>query len=107
MKMKVKIKKYLLLVPFVLTLQGCFILIPGSVIGGVSDAITGDEGMHCVSEKMKVGDKVNLPGGGIGTIKSLSGKSVRCENENLPIRALLIFENEKEVTGDDVRPDPL
>lgn len=72
-------------------LSGCwFIFIPGSVVSAVSDSVTGAEGAHCVSETAKVGDRVPLPGNGRGTIKSLSGTSVRCTDTSRPIRALII-----------------
>lgn len=74
-------------------LQGCwFVFIPGSVTGAISDSLTGAEGSHCVPEFSKVGDKIRLPGGGVGIIKSLSGTSVRCTQPQMPIRALLVFD---------------
>jgi hypothetical protein len=74
-----------------LSLQGCFfVFIPGSVIGGISDAVTGAEGANCVSSAAKVGDPIRLPSGEIGTIKSLSGTSARCTNPALPTRALIV-----------------
>ncbi len=64
-----------------LSLQGCwFIFIPGSVIGAVSDSVTGAVGSNCVGANAKVGDNIRLQGGGIGTVKSLSGTSTRCTN---------------------------
>jgi hypothetical protein len=87
-----KIKNLVLLAALTLFLQGClFFYIPGSVTSAVSDSITGSEGNNCVGANAKVGDKIRLPGGGVGTIKSLSGTSVRCTNPELPIRALLGF----------------
>lgn len=69
-------------------LSGCwFVFIPGSVIGAVSDSITGAEGSHCVSSAAKVGDRIAMPFGGAGEIKSLSGASVRCTDPQRPIRA--------------------
>jgi hypothetical protein len=92
-------KHLLFFLALTLPFQGCFFFfIPGSVISSVSDAITGSEGSNCVGEKAKVGDKVRLPGGGVGTIKSLSGTSVRCTNPEMPIRALLVFDDDKTVT---------
>ena len=71
-------------------LSGCwFVFIPGSLIQKVSDGITGAEGEHCVSRAAKVGDTINLPGGGRGIVKSLSGTSVRCTHPEMPIRAAL------------------
>lgn len=72
-------------------MSGCFIFIPGALISRASDAITGDEGEHCVSRGAKVGDTIALPGGGRATVKSLSGVSVRCSSPDLPIRAALIY----------------
>lgn len=69
-------------------LSGCFfVFIPGSLIQKASDGITGAEGEHCVPSEAKVGDKIALPGGGMGEIKSLSGTSMRCRSEARPIRA--------------------
>jgi hypothetical protein len=91
-----KLSKLILLLILTLSVQGCFfIFIPGSWISGASDALTGSEGANCVGANAKVGDKVRLPGGGVGTIKSLSGTSVRCTNPELPIRALLEFPDDK------------
>jgi hypothetical protein len=83
----------------ILSMQGCwFIFIPGSVVGAVSDTVTGSEGSHCVGANAKVGDTVRLPGGGRGTIKSLSGTSIRCTNPEQPIRALLAFSDDNTVS---------
>ena len=72
------------------SLSGCFfVFIPGSVMQKVSDGITGAEGEHCVSRAAKVGDKIRLPDGKTATVQSLSGTSVRCTNESMPIRAAL------------------
>jgi hypothetical protein len=77
-----------------LSLQGCwFVFIPGSAISAVSDGLTGAEGQNCVSASAKVGDAVSLPGGSRASIKSLSGTSIRCAQPELPIRALLVFDN--------------
>lgn len=74
-------------------LSGCwFIFIPGSVIGAVSDGITGAKGESCVGNGAKVGDRVRTPGGGAATVKSLSGTSMRCSNPALPIRAELVYD---------------
>jgi hypothetical protein len=78
--------KTLFVIVSALMLQGCwFVFIPGSLIQAASDGITGAEGNHCA----KVGDRIRLPGGGHGTVKSLSGTSIRCQQTELPIRALL------------------
>jgi hypothetical protein len=80
---------------FAITAQisGCFfVFIPGSLIQKVSDGVTGAEGEHCVSRLAKVGDRIGLPGGKVGTVQSLSGTSVRCTNETMPIRAALAVE---------------
>lgn len=69
-------------------LAGCFfVFIPGSLIAKAGDAITGAEGDHCVPATAKVGDQIMLPGGAMGTIKSLSGTTSRCKDEARPIRA--------------------
>ena len=74
----------------VMPLTGCFfVFIPGSLIQKVSDGMTGAEGEHCVSRAAKVGDRINLPGGKYATVQSLSGTSVRCTNQEMPIRAAL------------------
>jgi len=67
-----------------------FFFIPASLSNAISDAITGEEGYHCVSRAAKVGDRIRTPTGP-GIVKSLSGESSRCStNLNNPIRALLI-----------------
>jgi len=71
---------------------GWFIFpIPGQLVGKISDAFTGAEGEHCVPEIAKVGDVIPSPSGNSATIVSLSGKSNRCRNPQLPIRAKLQF----------------
>lgn len=76
-----------------LALSGCwFVFIPGSVTSAVSDSITGAEGNHCVGANAKVGDMIRLPGGGKARVKSLSGTSIRCQKPELPIRAMLVFD---------------
>ncbi len=85
--------KTLLAATLCLTLSGCwFIYIPGSVTSAISDSLTGAEGSNCVGPNAKVGDPIRLPGGGRATVKSLSGASYRCNNPELPIRALLVFD---------------
>ena len=72
-------------------LAGCFfIFIPGGLVSRISDGLTGDEGAHCVGAYVKVGDRIRLPGNGSGTVKSLSGKSMRCTDDALPVRALIV-----------------
>jgi hypothetical protein len=66
-----------------------FFFIPGAVVSGIGDAITGAEGAHCVGETAKVGDRIQLPNGSSMIVKSLSGTSSRCANPALPIRAKL------------------
>lgn len=84
--------RVLIIMTAILPLQGCFfVFIPGSVISGISDSVTGAEGTHCVGANAKVGDTIRLPGDGRATVKSLSGTSVRCTNPEMPIRALLEF----------------
>ena len=90
--MKFKMISYVVLILLFLPISGCFVYIPGSVISAVSDGITGDEGEHCVAATAKIGDAVSLPGGGRGTVVSLSGNSIRCKDNSIPIRARLSFE---------------
>lgn len=71
-------------------LGGCFfVFIPGSVVGKISDGITGAEGEHCVGREAVVGGRIRMPNGEVMTIKSLSGTSVRCNDSRYPIRAAL------------------
>lgn len=94
-----KLTNLVLLAPLTLLIQGCwFVYIPGSVTGAISDSITGAEGAHCVRANAKLGDPIRLPGGGQGTIKSLSGTSMRCTNPEYPIRALLVLSDDKPTT---------
>jgi hypothetical protein len=73
-------------------LSGCFFIwIPGSLLQKASDGITGARGDHCVARSSAVGDRINIPGVGMGTVKSLSGESVRCTTAAHPIRAELEF----------------
>ena len=83
-----------------------FFFVPGSVVGAISDAITGDEGFHCVSRAAKVGDRIRTSTG-IGIVKSISGESSRCaSNLNNPIRAMLVppDPNEKVSNTPSVNP---
>lgn len=68
-----------------------FFFIPGNVTSAISDKLTGAEGDNCVGPYAKVGDKIAVPGRGPGTIKSLSGTSMRCTTAEYPIRALIDF----------------
>ena len=79
--------KILLLIPLVLSLQGCFwffIWTPG-----MTDAVTGAEGDHCVGTTATVGSQLKLHDGRMATVESLSGTSSRCRDERMPIRAKL------------------
>ena len=73
-------------------LQGCFFffLIPGSVTSKISDAVTGAKGANCVATTVKVGDRVRMPDGSVGVVKSLSGTSNRCTDLERPIRAEIV-----------------
>lgn len=83
-----------------------FIFIPGKLIDAVADSITGAEGEHCVTAGASVGDKIRLPGGGVATVKSVSGTSIRCSNPALPIRAMLDFGDATGVTGSQLGAQP-
>lgn len=73
-------------------LSGCFIFIPGSVVGKVSDAFTGDKGEHCVARGTKVGDRVNIGFNRIGVVEFVSETpSSRCNDPMMPMRAALAF----------------
>ena len=76
-----------------------FFFLPGKVTGAIADAFTGAEGTNCVSSVAKVGDKIKLPDGSVGIVKSLSGESSRCTNSTYPIRALLVPANESTPSG--------
>ena len=74
-------------------LSGCFFFyVPGSLVGQVSDSLTGATGEHCVREGVKVGDRVHDSSGRQATVISLSGASVRCPNKDLPLRAAVTFD---------------
>lgn len=69
-------------------LSACwFVWIPGGLIQAAADGITGAEGEHCVPRTTKVGDRMALPTGVAGEVKSLSGESSRCREPGRPIRA--------------------
>ena len=67
------------------TLQGCwFVYIPGSLI----DKVTGNAGNLCVSETVKVGDRITMGNGTTRIIETISGVSYRCNADTrLPILA--------------------
>ena len=73
-------------------LAGCFVFIPGSVVGAVSDSITGDKGEHCVSRGTVVGQRISLGFGRVGVVEHV-GKtpSSRCPDPMMPMRAALAF----------------
>ena len=64
-----------------------FFFIPGPVIDAIGDAISGAEGENCVPATARVGDKMLMPGGKVGEIRSISGSTYRCSNPDLPLRA--------------------
>jgi hypothetical protein len=68
-----------------------FFFIPGQVIDKIGDKLSGAQGDNCVAATAKVGDVITSPAGNTATIKSLSGSWSRCQQPNLPIRALLEF----------------
>jgi hypothetical protein len=75
-----------LTLPF--ALGGCFfVYIPGSVVTGATDALTGQHGNYCVPAAAKLGDRIRLPDGSYGIVEKLEGTSYRCKNEAKPIRA--------------------
>lgn len=71
-------------------LTGCFIFIPGSVVGAVTDTITGDRGEHCVPRGTVVGQRINLGFNRVGVVEYV-GKtpSSRCRDSMMPMRAAL------------------
>jgi hypothetical protein len=56
--------------------------------GGIPDAITGRDGVHCVSRDTQAGDIVSL-NSQIMSVKSTSGTSPKCIGSDLPVGALL------------------
>lgn len=89
-----------------------FFFIPGAVTSKIGDALTGAEGENCVKEDAKVGDVIRSPNGNTAKIKSVSGTSSRCQNQQLPIRALIeytfIFQTKAKINiPDDLEPKPL
>lgn len=80
--------RLLLIAALTVPLQGCFfIMIPPSISNAAHDAVTGERGENCVGENIKVGDRVTMPSGVLGTVTDLSGKSIRCREADKPIRA--------------------
>lgn len=66
------ILRYVIIVAAALTLQGCwFVFIPGSLISGAADAMSGNQGQNCVGETARVGDRIRLNDGRIGTVQKL------------------------------------
>lgn len=71
-------------------LTGCFIFIPGSVVGAVSDSITGDRGEHCVPRGTVVGQRINMGFNRVGVVEYVSKTpSSRCNDSMMPMRAAL------------------
>lgn len=80
----------LVCVSLMLSLQGCFfVYLPGSVVGGVSDALTGSFGNRCIAPNVKVGDQI-MADGKLATVDRISGPSGRC-SEPSPIRAQISY----------------
>lgn len=82
-----------------------FFFLPGSVTGAVTDKLTGAEGDNCVGPYAQVGDRITVPGKGTGTIRSLSGTSIRCTTNAYPIRALIDFTALPTPAGTPASPD--
>lgn len=75
--------RYLML-GVILMLQGCFfVYLPGSVVGGIGDALRGEYGQHCVVSSAQVGDRIRLPDGSIRTVTGISGVSSRCPGDRV------------------------
>lgn len=73
-------------------LTGCFVFIPGSVVGAVTDSITGDRGEHCVPRGAVVGQRISLGYGRVGVVEYVSKTpSSRCPDPMMPMRAALAF----------------
>lgn len=86
-------------------LSGCFfVFVPGSVVGKISDGLTGDEGEHCVGREVKVGNLIRNPADGeLWVVKSLSGTSIRCKDERYPIRAAMARHTDPQKIGADIK----
>jgi hypothetical protein len=76
--------KTLLAMWSVLLLSGCwFVYIPS----GIFDS----RGSYCVPETAMVGSKIRMSDGREGVVKSLAGRSDRCQDGRIPIRADVDF----------------
>lgn len=71
---------------------GVIIFIPGAGISKMHDLLTGSHGEFCVSKTTKVGDVTRSPIGNTKTVMTLSGISSRCNNPEMPIRAMVELE---------------
>lgn len=98
--------RYLAITALCLPLSGCFVFIPGSVVGAVSDAFTGDRGEHCVPRGTKVGQRINLGFNRIGVVEYVSETaSSRCRDPLMPMRAAIALP--PGVTMDQPGPAPV
>lgn len=71
-------------------LTGCFIFIPGPVVGAVADSLTGDRGEHCVPRGTVVGQRVDLGFNRVGVVEFVSKTpSSRCTDSLMPMRAAI------------------
>jgi hypothetical protein len=68
---------------------GVIFFIPGAGISKMHDVLTGSHGEFCVSKTTKVGDVTRSVVGNTKTVMSLSGTSSRCNNPEMPIRAMV------------------
>lgn len=72
------------LVVLCLPLSGCFAYIPGSVF---------DSANTCVGEHAYVGQRIcNKDNGKCGRLKELSGRSERCQDGAIPIKATVEYD---------------
>jgi hypothetical protein len=77
-----------------------FFIIPGGLISGIADKMTGAEGEHCVAASARLGDRIRV-GDTQWVVKSLSGTSSRCNAPQFPIRARL----EPYLTEEELRAE--
>ena len=79
-------------------LGGCFVFIPGAVVGKVADSLTGDSGEHCVTRATKIGDKIRDQNfNKVYTVVKVSETaSSRCTNLDYPMRAEMAMEMERK-----------